>query len=252
MIVAFAVSWTIWAPLVSGRSLERSTAWLFYYAGVIGPAVAAILCSSFSSDLASLFRRVGRLRSSLVWYATALLLPFAIRGAALASVLLYEDHDWRIVFRPADVIARTTGLMLLLVPFEEIGWRGYALPILQRRHTPLVASAIVGGIWALWHLPLAWAAVGYQRTENPWSYMAWFFVTIIPVSCLATWLFNRSGESVLLVSLFHITVNMADFLIVLPAKTGQRVLFATFIISTVTVGIIYGIDKLGMRPTQRQ
>lgn len=218
-------------------------AWLFYYAGVIGPTVAAILCSSLSSDSASLFRRMRRVRASLVSYAVAVLLPFAIRGAAVAGVLLYENHDWRIVLRPADVILRTTGLMLLLVPFEEIGWRGYALPILQRRYTPLVSSVIVGGIWALWHLPLAWAAVGYQRTDNPWSYMAWFFVTILPVSCLATWVFNRSGESVLVVSLLHIAVNMADFLLVLPAKTGQAVLLATLIIGTAAVGILYRIDK---------
>ena len=177
-----------------------------------------------------------------------MLLPFAIRGAAVAGLLLHEGQDWTVVLRPAERIVSTTGLMFVLVPFEEIGWRGYALPILQREHTPLISSLIVGSIWALWHLPLAWATVGYQRTENPWSYMAWFFITIIPVSCLATWVFNRTGESVLLVSLFHIAVNIADFMLVFSARTGQVILFTTFIITMAIVGMIHGTDRLGMRP----
>lgn len=247
MIVAFGTSWAIWAPLVLDSSHAREVAWLLYYSGVIGPTVAALLCASYSSDPGSLFRRVGRWRVSLIWYAVAMLLPFAIRGAAVATVLLYDDHGWRVVFRPAEVVMRTTGLMLLLVPLEEIGWRGYALPILQRRYTPLISSVILGSIWALWHFPLAWATVGYQRTENPWSYMAWFFITIIPVSCLATWVFNRTGESIPLVSLFHVTINMADFIMVLPARTGQVVLLITFVLTTAIVGVIVCADKLGTR-----
>ena len=103
-------------------------------------------------------------------------------------------------------------------------------------------------------LPLAWANVGYQRTENPWSYMAFFFVTILPVSCLATWIFNRTRESVLLVSLFHIAINLADFVLVLPAKTGQAVLLVNFVVSAAVVSIIYragrGLVASGGRPAR--
>lgn len=200
-------------------------AWLLYYAGVVGPTIAAIACGG-----AAPVRRLFRWRVSLVWYVVAILLPFALRAVVVAAVV---DEPLR--FRPLETIARLVALMIVLVPFEEIGWRGYALPVLQQRWSPLASSVIVGVIWALWHLPLAWACVGYQQSGEPWSYMARFLVTILPLSCLMTWLFNRSGESVLIASLFHIAVNTADIVLVLPARTGELVLYGTTILGALLV-----------------
>src|SRR5829696_636757 len=36
---------------------------------------------------------------------------------------------------------------------EETGWRGFALPLLQARMTPLAATLIVGLMWGVWHFP---------------------------------------------------------------------------------------------------
>ena len=156
LVIAFGISWLLWSPLVLGSSHS----WTLYYAGVIGPAAAAFLCAPREE----LLRRITHWRVPMRWYAVAILLPFAIRAVAAIGT--------SIEFRPAEEIARVALLMLLLVPFEEIGWRGFALPRLERRFPPFVASLIVAGIWALWHLPLAWATVGYQRSDEPWRYMA--------------------------------------------------------------------------------
>jgi uncharacterized protein len=223
-----------------------------YFGGVIGPAAAAFGCAALGSrvTLAELLRRSTRWRVPFRWYVVAILLPFVLHGAGASLVALLTQETWRIAFRPAEAIAHTAILMFLLVPFEEIGWRGYLLPLLQRRHSFIGASVIVAGIWSLWHLPLAWASVGYQRSDQPWRYMAYFTVTIIPVSCLLTWLFNRTGESVPLASLFHIAVNMADFVLVLPAQRGEQVLVATSIVSMLLVGVLWwrGVTTSPLRP----
>ncbi|HJQ09543.1 MAG TPA: CPBP family intramembrane glutamic endopeptidase, partial [Gemmatimonadaceae bacterium] len=216
------------------------------YAGVLGPASAAFLCGAAGAPAPPrlLVRRLVRWKVHFSRYAVAILLPFAVRGLAIAAVTTLQSESGTLLLRPAESIGRITILMVLLVPLEEIGWRGYALPIVQRRHSPLASSVILGGIWGLWHLPLVWACVGYQQSSDPWSYMVWFLATIIPISCLVTWLFNHTGESVLLTSLFHIAINAADFALILPSSTGNSVLFGTTIISTLLVGLLWRIHSV--------
>ena len=234
-ILAFVISWGIWLPLLTGSALPSHTALALYYAGVIGPTAAALLCSGGTPPL---LNRITRWRVPAFWYATAITLPLVIRAFAVAA-----EVGWRIELRPIESIARTSALMVLLVPFEEIGWRGYLLPILQRRYSPLAASLAVGVIWALWHGPLAWAGVGYQQSEQPWHYMLWFTASILPISCLATWIFNGSGESVPAVTLFHVAVNVADFVVVLPGVGGESVLLSTSVITALVVSVIWWRDR---------
>ena len=250
VILAFAISWAIWTPLLlRPAAVSGTAAWVLYFSGVIGPTAAALVCATLGSDVtpAALVRRLLQWRAPFHWYAVAILLPFVIRAIAIIAVLSTQE-SWRIELRPAQSIAAITLLMLVLVPFEELGWRGYLLPLLRRRHTFLGTSVFVGGIWALWHLPLAWASVGYQRSDEPGRYMAWFVVTIMPVSCLLTWLFERSGGSVPIASLFHIAVNLADFVLVLPSGTGQAVLLATSIVGTLLAGAIWWREPFGTIP----
>jgi membrane protease YdiL (CAAX protease family) len=242
LLIAFGVSWAIWAPLVVGLpALSERAAWAVYYAGVVGPAAAALICAALGSPvtLGALAGRITRWKVSPVWYLAAVLLPLTTRSAAVAAVALFDDAARSVAFRPLGSILGVTAIMVLLVPFEEIGWRGYLLPLLQRRYGPFASSIIVGIIWALWHLPLAWGITGFQQSDQPWRYMTLFALTIIPISCLATWLFNRTGESVMLVSLFHIAVNLGDFVLLLPSRTGERVLLTTTVSMALVVAAIW-------------
>jgi membrane protease YdiL (CAAX protease family) len=237
--LALSISWAIWAPLFFATDVSPRHSMLLYYSGVVGPAIAALLCS----PPAEFVQRLTRWRVPVAWYAAAIILPCAIRAAALAIDGVTLES------RPVSSIVRTTGLMLLLVPFEEIGWRGFLLPALQRRRSPLAASLWIGLLWAAWHAPLAWAAVGYQQSSRPWHYMLWFTLSILPVSCLATWLLNHSDGSIVPVVLFHIAVNVADFAVVLPAAQGQAALVATTILTSLVAAVVWWRDPaLGLRP----
>lgn len=83
---------------------------------------------------------------------------------------------------------------------EETGWRGYALPWLQKRSSPLVAALVLGAIWAAWHIPLM--GVEFRGQEIPA-----FLLSIMPASVVLAWIFNRTQESLLLPPLFHAIVN---------------------------------------------
>ncbi len=87
---------------------------------------------------------------------------------------------------------------------EEVGWRGFALPRLQERFDPVVAGAMLGVIWVLWHLPL-FAMAGSQQSSIPLLPYAAYTVGF---SIIMTWLYNATGGSVLAAILFHAGANV--------------------------------------------
>jgi membrane protease YdiL (CAAX protease family) len=100
---------------------------------------------------------------------------------------------------------------------EEIGWRGYALPKLQARHGALIASLIIGVIWAFWHVP-KFLTAGSAQDYSFWLYL----LDTIALAILFTWVYNNTKSSLLLVTLFHAALNTsAVFLPIIPAAIGD-------------------------------
>lgn len=94
-------------------------------------------------------------------------------------------------------------IALLSNPWEEVGWRGFALPRLQARHTAFTATLIVGALWALWHLPI------FFWVDNPMSrypFVLWFISTVAG-AFIYTWLYNSTQGSVAAVALYHVLDN---------------------------------------------
>ena len=88
---------------------------------------------------------------------------------------------------------------------EEPGWRGFALPRLQRRYGPLVGSLILGPLWALWHLPLFWVPA--------WNFpptllnIVLFVISATAFTIIMTWVFNNTKGSLLIAILVHATFD---------------------------------------------
>lgn len=99
---------------------------------------------------------------------------------------------------------------LFTAVLEEPGWRGYLLPYLQRRTSPLLASLLVWLPWALWHAPLDFSG-GVGR-----SLMYYFRVRaifLIPITIIMTWIYNRSGGNILSTAIFHAGMNTFPFVL---------------------------------------
>jgi membrane protease YdiL (CAAX protease family) len=192
-VLAYVFSWWPWPLYAFGLSPSPIIAF--------GPFLAAILVLALTTGkggVVTLLRRMVRWRVRPVWYAVALLLPVAISGgAALLNVVLGASAP-----SPAELGAWSglvpTFFLLLLVPgmggaWEEPGWRGYALPKLQGGHSALLASLILGVVWAFWHLPLM--VIGQIDLSDPVFIVAWTVVF--------TWVFNNTNGSVLIAMLMH-------------------------------------------------
>ena len=86
---------------------------------------------------------------------------------------------------------------------EEPGWRGFALPRLQDRFSPLTSSIILGVLWAVWHAPARFGGIEAKTLEN--TLIEW--VLILFVTVIITWFYNRTKGSILVAALFHASMN---------------------------------------------
>jgi membrane protease YdiL (CAAX protease family) len=207
--LAYSLSWLAWAPLV--LAAQRGVrAWpYFHLVGGVGPAVAAIVVTRLAgrSSLRELLSRLNPRRAAPLWLGIAVLGPIGLFLLG-AVVLRLTGHPWP---RLADFGASKeypdlgragywVANILLYGYGEEIGWRGFLLPALQRRRGSLGAAIRVGLVWAGWHLPLFWFAAGLHAMGPP-AIVGWLF-SMLTGSILMAWLFNRSG-SITAVALFH-------------------------------------------------
>lgn len=196
LILAFLLSWYPWVlALVRGTTTGPNP---------LGPFVAALIVTALASGKTAVRAFLAKLvawRARPRYYLVALGLPVLL--CALAAALTASiGHG---TMKPAaiawpELVERFIFIFLFIGLGEEPGWRGFALPELQRRHSPLTATLILAAVWAVWHLPL----IG---TEFPWPIVPAFAVSLLGGALVQTWLFNRTEGSILLQMLFHATVN---------------------------------------------
>lgn len=198
-----------------------------FFLAVYAPAIAALTLVTVNGGLTSLRRFLGRAllwRCDMAWYAFLVVgIPLIfIGGSALRGNLFTEPFPF------ASLQALLVALVLAAIkgPIEEFGWRGLALPLLQRKFTPIWAGLILGAIWGLWHLP-AFLLSGTQQSE--WSFTA-FFTGCLAISVIATALFNRSHGSILLSAFFHFSLMNPIFPDAQPYDTYLLIVAASVIV----------------------
>lgn len=106
-------------------------------------------------------------------------------------------------FSPWYGLLPALALALFIGPIEELGWRGVALPLLQRRFAPLWAGLILGGFWAVWHAP---SFLLSGTPQSAWSFGP-YLIGVLALSVIITPLFNAARGSILIAMVFHLQVN---------------------------------------------
>ena len=202
-VLAYAISWSLWGIAALGGGQ------VVFLLGGLGPLLSALAITRLSGESVR-----GWLRSLLAWrvspgyYAMALLLPPAL-FAVINLVLFALGHELDFALL-LGVAPSYLGTFLLVATvgggFEEPGWRGFALPRLQTRRSPLVSTLFLGLAWGIWHIPL-YGPAG--------------FVVPLILAFFYTWLYNRTG-SVLICLLLHAGFTPAQNLLTLAATpTGS-------------------------------
>jgi membrane protease YdiL (CAAX protease family) len=228
--IALGWSWLFWAAHAgSGGAGEPSGSPLFLIGGA-GPFLAAVALTSLreSAEVRRSFwiRVVDARRIRGAWWLAALLLHPALVALAFATEVALGGA------RPAlDAPLGSAGATLGLVVFafwfgplpEEIDWRGFALDRLRSRLGPVAASLVLGGVWALWHVPLFFVPHTFQAGLEPGSLRSGIFLaSLLPLSVLIGWVYEGTARSTLAAALVHFSGNLCGML---WAKTDRVAAF---------------------------
>ena len=227
--LAFAISWITWTPGIvicqAGGGEITSIAGLFILLGAFGPSAAALIVTGWMEGRVGIVRLLMRLfdwRQPVGWWLIAVFLPAFLLLSSLGLWTLRGGV--MLAFIPARALALLLPTLAFVFPFgplaEELGWRGFALPRLQERFSPLVASLILGTFWTLWHVPVFWAP-GVALSPGPvdLSRVGLYWLSTMSTAALMTWIFNHTRGSVLVMIIFHMMIN-ATPQILMPAFTG--------------------------------
>jgi membrane protease YdiL (CAAX protease family) len=195
-VLACGISWLL--------ILLYPVSYLFALLAAVGPGLAAITIvwlNGGGAEVITLLRRVTLRAADQQTYAIAIGLPFV---AFLVAQLL----RWLFTGIPPNINLLTSLpvliLLVVLVVGEELGWRGFALPLLRTRYGDIVASVVLGVAWALWHIVNATIpGLGHYLTDFP----ALLFYGIA-ISFWFTWLAEQTGGSVWMAWVFHGAINL--------------------------------------------
>ena len=148
----------------------------------------------------------------LKYYAFTILVPLGSFGLAYAvNRIISGSWSDPVLLGEADYLPPLGPLGVLALWFvtyglgEETGWRGFALPHLQKNRKASSATLILALLWACWHLP----AFFFRDTYIELGALGFFLFAFMMIftTMVFTWLYNSSGGSILIVIIFHAVFN---------------------------------------------
>lgn len=216
-ILTYIISWTIWSPIVASARgwVTWQVPYALYYFGSLGPLISAMLLTALIDGrvgIRDLLGRIVKWRVAFRYYAFAILVSIGlfilayllqrVITGAWSDLKLLGKVDYLPYLGPFGVL----GLWLLTYGLgEETGWRGFALPHLQKNRSAASATLILGLLWATWHFPAFFIRDTY--IEMGLLGFPMFVFMMIFTAMVFTWLYNSTHGSVFIVIIFHAVFN---------------------------------------------
>ena len=267
--LAFSISWAGIFVVIRGGPIPAPTAeahrlfGLVYLAMLAGPAIAGIAMTGVVGGRAGLRDYRARLlhwRVDIRWYAIALLTaPLALLLTSTVLSQVSNDFIPAILgagpIDPAGPIQGTSVSSVVLLGlavgigaglFEELGWTGFAIPMLRRRLTALSTGLLVGLLWGAWHFLAIWWGSGdaFGRVAVPLFLLVALFSFLPPYRVLMVKVYARTG-SLLIGILMHASLT-ASMIILGPPVKGTQSLIYDLAFATVLWGIVTAVLARGV------
>lgn len=221
-LIAFLVAWSLFitANLLSGNAQFSALSQLLVFVGAISPGLVAIAITAVregGEGVKSLISKISFKNTGAIWYIFAVTFIASIKLlAALVFFLLYDSWP---PFGTTPVYA-----MLLAIPIsaltqagEEIGWRGYALPLMSKKLGLALSGILLGIIWATWHLPLFYITVADTFNQSFPVYL----IQVTGLSVIMAWLLWKVNGNLLPLMVFHAAINNTKDIVPSASKASD-------------------------------
>jgi membrane protease YdiL (CAAX protease family) len=270
-VLTFAISWGGVLLVVGGPAGIPGTPEQFarllplaVAALLLGPPVAGLLLTGLVDGRAGyreLLARSLRWRVGARWYAVALLtapLVFAVVPLALSPISPVFLPGVLTTSDRASLLLTGLAVGLLGGFVEELGWTGFAIPRLRRRHGVLATGLLVGVPWGAWHLltNVFWAS-GAQSGTVPLA----LFVTLRGVDLLVggllayrvlmVWVYDRTGSLPVAV-LMHASLIFCNIFVLAPVATSGAALVTWLLVSSAALWVVVAAVAGAGRATARK
>ena len=218
--LAYLLAWPLMMPILIS---QRGVGWVELPEAVLGvaflgvtfagPLPAALLMTGLTdgrSGVRALLRRMVQWRVGIGWYLLVIV-GYPLVNLAALSVVPEAAALNALLSNPSLLVSMYVPGVLVGLVFpslgEEPGWRGFALPRLQRLYGPLLASLILGVLHALWHTPAYFVKGAISDNGFDLGVYLGNSLEIVAFTFIWTWLFNSASGSVLFAMLVHGTSN---------------------------------------------
>jgi len=227
-IITFAFSWTVYFTLIAAKYgwTDAQIPQSIHYLASFGPTVAALIVTAVTTGregLKELWGRIIKWRMGWGYAVFAVFSPivFFILSMVIARLVKGEWLDARLLGQANYLpYLGIWVLPLWLITFgygEEIGWRGFALPRLQRTMSVQRATLTLAVVWSLWHTPAFFYLDTFQSLGG-FVIIPGFLVGVFFGAVLLTWLYNGSGGSILAVAVWHALYDLTT-----ASEAGQDI-----------------------------
>lgn len=208
---------------------------------VLVPVIMAIVLTALAEGgkgVTTLLKKLFQWRISLKWYAVALLMPTGIilTGAVLTFLLGWTPAI-QFSIPESSILIINSAIALIVAVMEEFGWRGYALPRLLARRSPLTSASLIGIAWGILHIGIGLSA------GRPWLPT---LLSPFAASIVLTWLFVRTDGSLAMAILYHFAMDFVPQFFLLPlGLTDSQLVWAQTIphlVVAFVLVLVFGVN----------
>jgi membrane protease YdiL (CAAX protease family) len=212
-VLAYAIMFGVLFTYIGLRPNEPIKPWsAVWFFSIFSPSFSALIVTGITSGIPGMKRLLSGFAHWNVgfkWYFWAAFLILGPLAISLIYKLIMRSSSGFLPDAPLTSMLGTIVFTFFSGPIaEEVGWRGFALPRLQKKYSALKSSLILGVLWCCWHTPLFFTT-GATQMGIPFPI---YLVLVLTITIYLTWLYNNTNGSLVITVLGHFCYNLTGFL----------------------------------------